>query len=375
LAEADRQKNEFLAMLAHELRNPLAPMRNALHLMKMPGADGPTVNQARDMMERQMHQLVRLVDDLLDVSRIIRGKIELRKEPVDLTVAISRAVETAHPVVESQGHQLTVSFPEQAVWVEGDLIRLSQVIANLLTNAAKYTEKAGHISVKLEREGEDAVLRVRDTGVGIPPELQSRIFDLFLQGDRSLARSQGGLGIGLTLVKRLVEMHGGSVTVASSGAGQGSEFTIRLYALPEGQSSDALGAPGMRPHVTDALRKRVLVVDDNVDAAESIAMILRLSGYDVRCVYDGPSVLKAAKSYRPDVVVLDIGLPGLSGYDVARELREQPEFRRTPLVAVTGYGQEEDRRRSQEAGFDYHLTKPVDPEVLQAFVARPFSFR
>jgi PAS domain S-box-containing protein len=375
LADADRQKNEFLAMLAHELRNPLAPMRNALHLMRMPGADGTMVTQARDMMERQMHQLVRLVDDLLDVSRIIRGKIELRKEPVDLAVAVSRAVETAQPVVEAQGHQLTVSLPERPLWVDGDLIRLSQVIANLLTNAAKYTDKAGRITVKLEGDGGEAVVRVRDTGVGIPPELQPRIFDLFVQGDRTPARSQGGLGIGLTLVKRLIEMHEGSIAVASAGVSQGSEFTVRLPALPEGQGSEAPGAAGFRAHVTDALRKRVLVVDDNVDAAESIAMILRVSGYDVRCVHDGLSVVPAAKSYRPDVVVLDIGLPGLSGYEVARELREQPEFKRTPLVAVTGYGQEEDRRRSQEAGFDCHLTKPVDPEALQAFVARPFSFR
>jgi signal transduction histidine kinase len=194
LAQADRQKNEFLAMLAHELRNPLAPMRNALHLMRMPGASGPMVNQARDMMERQMHHLVRLVDDLLDVSRIIRGKIELRREPVDLAVAVARAVETAQPAVEARGHQLTISLPERLVWVEGDLIRLAQVIANLLTNAAKYTDKAGHISLKVEREGGEAVVRVRDTGVGIPPELQPRIFDLFVQGDRSLARSQGGLG-------------------------------------------------------------------------------------------------------------------------------------------------------------------------------------
>ena len=375
LREADRQKNEFLAMLAHELRNPLAPMRNALHLMKMPGADGTMVYQARDMMERQMHQLVRLVDDLLDVSRIVRGKIELRKEPVDLAVAVSRAVETAHPVLESQGHQLTVSLSEQPVWVDGDLIRLSQVIANLLTNAAKYTEKAGRIAVHVERENGEALVRVRDTGVGVPADVQLRIFDLFVQGDRSLARSQGGLGIGLTLVKRLVEMHGGSVSVASAGAGQGSEFTVRLPVLPEAQNSDGIGAPCVQSHVTDALRKRVLVVDDNVDAAESIAMIIRVSGYDVRCVYDGPSVLQAAKAYLPDVVVLDIGLPGLSGYDVARRLREQPEFKRTPLVAVTGYGQEEDRRRSHEAGFDCHLTKPVDPVALQAFIDRPFSFR
>jgi CheY-like chemotaxis protein len=284
-------------------------------------------------------------------------------------------VETAQPVVEAQGHHLVVLLPEQAVWVEGDLIRLSQVIANLLTNAAKYTDSAGRISVKLEREGEEAVLRVRDTGVGIPPDLQPRIFDLFVQGDRSLARSQGGLGIGLTLVKRLVEMHGGTVAVASAGTGQGSEFTVRLAALAEENLFDEHRAPGAPVPMRSALRKRVLVVDDNVDAAESIAMILRVSGYDVRCVYDGRSVLQAAKNYRPDVIVLDIGLPGLSGYDVARQLREETDFRRTPLVAVTGYGQDEDRLRSQEAGFDYHLTKPVDPEALQAFVARPFSFR
>jgi PAS domain S-box-containing protein len=375
LREADRQKNEFLAMLAHELRNPLAPMRNALHLMKMPGAEGGVINQARDMMERQMHQLVRLVDDLLDVSRIIRGKIELRREPVDLAMAVARAVETAQPVVESQGHQLTVSLPPERVWVAGDLIRLSQVLANLITNAAKYTEKAGQIWIELEREREEAVIRVRDTGAGISAALQPHVFDLFVQGEHSLARSQGGLGIGLTLVKRLVEMHGGRVAVASDGANRGSQFTVRLPVLAEGQSAERMPAAGAGAGAAGPLAKRVLVVDDNVDAADSIAMILRLTGYDVRCVYDGPSVLEAAKVYRPDVVVLDIGLPGLSGYDVAKKLREQPEFRCTPLVAVTGYGQEEDRRRSKEAGFDCHLTKPVDPFALQAFVARPGSYR
>jgi PAS domain S-box-containing protein len=375
LAEADQQKNAFLAMLAHELRNPLAPMRNALYLMKMPEAGGGMVTQARDMMERQLHCLVRLVDDLLDVSRIIRSKIELKKEPVDLAVAVARAVETAQPVIDAQGHRLAILLPAQPLWVEADLIRLAQVIANLLMNAAKYTDEAGRISLTVERDGEAAVVCVRDSGVGIPPELLPRIFDLFVQGDRSLARSQGGLGIGLTLVKRLVEMHGGGVTATSAGAGRGSEFTVRLPALPEGRGGEGHGAMGVRAHVTDALRKRVLVVDDNVDAAESIAMILRVSGHDVRCVHDGPSALQAAKAYRPDVVVLDIGLPGMSGYHVARQLREQPEFRRTPLVAMTGYGQEEDHRLSQEAGFDHHLTKPVDPDALQAFIARAYSCR
>jgi PAS domain S-box-containing protein len=369
LAEADRQKNEFLAMLAHELRNPLAPICNALHLIKMPGADSVTVDEARDMMERQTHQLVRLVDDLLDVSRIIRGNIELRKEPLDLAVAVTRAVETAHPVIDAHGHQLNVSLPEQPIFVEADLIRLAQIIANLLTNAAKYTDVAGRIWLTVEREDEHGVVRVRDSGIGIAPEFLSRIFDVFVQGDRSLARSQGGLGIGLTLVKRLVEMHGGTVAVSSAGLGEGSEFVVRLPALSEAQTRRAHERPGVQPRVTDALRRRVLVVDDNVDAAKSIAMILKLSGYDVHCVHDGPSALEAAQAYRPDVVVLDIGLPGMSGYEVAQRLRQQPEFKRTPLVAVTGYGQDEDRRLSKEAGIDHHLTKPVDPSALQRFVA------
>ncbi|MFP5284676.1 MAG: PAS domain S-box protein [Thermoanaerobaculia bacterium] len=375
LAAADRQKNEFLAMLAHELRNPLAPMRNALHIMKMPGTSEAVVEKARDMMERQLHHMVRLVDDLLDVSRIIRGKIELRRQVLELATAVDRAVETAQPVIDAQGHELSVSLPDEPVWVEADLVRLSQVIANLLTNAAKYTGQAGRIWLSAEREGGQAVVRVRDSGIGIPLELQERVFDLFVQGDRSLARSQGGLGIGLPLVKRLVEMHGGSVQVASGGPDRGSEFTVRLPAVTPEALGDQAGARAPRARVTDALRRRVLVVDDNVDAAESIAMILRLSGYDVRCVYDGPSVLPEANAYHPDVVVLDIGLPGMDGYEVARQLRAQPEFQRTPMVAVTGYGQDEDRRRSREAGFDYHLTKPVNPDTLQAFVTNPASFR
>jgi PAS domain S-box-containing protein len=369
LAEADRQKNEFLAMLAHELRNPLAPICNALHLMKMPGAESPLIDEARAMMERQTHQLVRLVDDLLDVSRIIRGNIELRKEHLDVAAAVTRAIETAHPVIDAHGHQLNVSLPDRPVYVEGDLIRLAQVIANLLTNAAKYTETAGRIRLAVERDNGHAIVRVSDSGVGIPAELLPRIFDVFVQGDRSLARSQGGLGIGLTLVKRLVEMHDGTIAVSSAGLGQGSEFVIRLPALVADISSSDKHRDKVMPRVTDALRRRVLVVDDNVDAAKSIAMILNLSGYDVHCVHDGPSALQAAQAYRPDVVVLDIGLPGMSGYEVAQHLRATPEFKLTPLVAVTGYGQDEDRRRSKEVGIDHHLTKPVDANALQDFVA------
>ena len=375
LAEADRQKNEFLAMLAHELRNPLAPMRNALHLMKMPGAESNMVTDARDMMERQMHHLVRLVDDLLDVSRIIRGKIELRLEVVDIAVAVKRAVETAQPVIDAHGHELVLSLPKDPLWVKVDLIRMAQVLSNLLTNAAKYTDQAGRIFLTAVREGDEVLVRIRDTGIGIAPELQPRIFDLFVQGDRSLARSQGGLGIGLTLVKRLVEMHEGDITVASAGLGHGSEFTVQLPALTQERASTEIDPSSSNQRPSVAARKRVLVVDDNVDAAESIGMILRVAGYDVRCVHDGHSALDAANAYLPDVVVLDIGLPGMSGYDVARQLRQRPEFRRTPLVAVTGYGQEDDRLRSREAGIDYHLTKPVDPDALQAFVARPETFR
>jgi PAS domain S-box-containing protein len=369
LAEADRQKNEFLAMLAHELRNPLAPICNALHLIKMPDVDSQLVDEARDMMERQTHQLVRLVDDLLDVSRIVRGNIELRKEPLDLAAAVARAVETANPVIDAHGHQLNVSLPEQPVFVEADLIRLSQVIANLLTNAAKYTNIAGRIWLSVEREDDHGVVRVRDSGIGIAPEFLPRIFDVFVQGDRSLARSQGGLGIGLTLVKRLIEMHGGAVAASSAGLGEGSEFVIRLPALSEAQVRRVQERPGAQPRIADAPTRRVLVVDDNVDAAKSIAMILKRNGYDVHCVHDGPSALEAAHAYRPDVVVLDIGLPGMSGYEVAQHLRATPEFKGVSLIAVTGYGQDEDRRRSKEVGFDHHLTKPVDLNALQGFVA------
>ncbi len=366
LAEADVQKNDFLAMLAHELRNPLAPLRNALHLVR-PGATPELIEQARSMMERQVEHLVRLVDDLLDLSRIVRNKIELRKEPVDLASALTRAVETAQPVIDAHGHRLLISLPQGPVTVQGDLIRLSQVIANLLTNAAKYSDKPGRIWLGVERKGGEALLKVRDEGIGIEPALLPRIFDLFVQADHSLARSGGGMGMGLTLVKRLVEMHGGTVSAhsAGTGTGKGSEFVVRLPSAPAAQpgthSSEAQKQEGKGA-------RRILVVDDNVDAAESMALILKMSGYETQCAYDGPSALDAAQYYLPDVVVLDIGLPGMTGYEVAQKLREQPRFDNTPIIAVTGYGQEEDRRRSRQAGFDHHLTKPVSPEVLQSFL-------
>jgi len=367
LAEADKQKNEFLAMLSHELRNPLAPMRNAVHLMKMPSADVAMVDHARDIIERQLHQLVRLVDDLLDVSRIIRGRIELRKSTVDLNAVVRRALETAQPVIDAQGHELSVTLPQQPVYVLGDLIRLAQVISNLLTNAAKYTGRSGRIALVLQRDGDTARLTITDSGVGIAPELLPRVFDLFVQGDHSLARTQGGLGIGLTLVKRLVEMHGGNVRADSAGEGKGSQFQVWLPALPD--KSTGVSDEAARSAASSPLKHaRVLVVDDNVDAAESVATILGMSGLDARCVFDGPAALKAAEQYLPDVVVVDIGLPGIDGYQVASHLRRR--FRSdVTLIAMTGYGQEEDRRRSHEAGFNHHLTKPVDPTDLVRYIS------
>jgi PAS domain S-box-containing protein len=371
LADADRHKNEFLAMLAHELRNPLAPIRNALHLVKMPGADDTVVQQARNMMERQVQHLVRLVDDLLDVSRIMRGKIELHKEVIDLATLVQRAVETAQPSIDAHGHELVVSLPSRAIRIEGDMIRLAQVISNLLTNAAKYSDQASRIWLSAERAGDEVVLQVRDSGIGIDGELLAHIFDLFVQGDGSLARSRGGLGIGLTLVKSLVEMHHGSVTAFSKGPGQGSEFTVLLPILSDLQGSHAEQGPHHKQPFAADRKRRVLVVDDNVDAAESAAMLLRLWGHEAHTVHDGLTALDAVQTYRPDIILLDIGLPGMSGYEVVRQLRAQPRFKRLVVAAMTGYGQDADRLRSKEAGFDFHLTKPLDPNILEMFVASP----
>jgi two-component system CheB/CheR fusion protein len=367
LAEADRHKNEFLAMLAHELRNPLAPIRNAVQILKMPGADRRTIDQAREMMDRQLQHLVRLVDDLLDVSRIMRGKISLDRQPVDLATIVGRAVETAQPVIDAHGHLLTVELPDRPVMLGADLVRLAQVLSNLLTNAAKYTERAGRIWLTATAEGDEVICRVRDTGIGIASDLLPRVFDPFVQAERSLARSLGGLGVGLTLVKRLVEMHGGTVEAHSEGLGLGSEFVVRLPA----RWTEPVGAPGAPagPAIAaDRARRRVLVVDDNVDAADSAAMLLRLWGHEVQTVYDGLAVLQAVRDFRPEVILLDIGLPGMTGYEVAQQLRAQPGLGSVVLAAMTGYGQDEDRRRSRAAGFNHHLTKPLDPLTLQALI-------
>jgi protein-histidine pros-kinase len=366
LATADRQKDEFLAMLAHELRNPLAPLRNALQILEMPRADASMQQRAREMMKRQLHHLVRLVDDLLDVSRIITGRVELRKERFDLGAVVSRAVETAEPLLDARGHKLIVSVPDQAITLQADLVRLAQVIANLLTNAAKYTPQPGRIWLTAKKESDDVVISVKDEGMGIASDMLERVFDLFVQVDASPSRSQGGLGIGLTLVRRLIEMHGGTVTANSAGPGRGSEFVVRLPVDLDANSGQHGALPHRGQARPDRDERRVLVVDDNVDAADSIAMLLQASGFSVRCVYDGVSALSVASAYQPDVFVLDIGLPDITGYEVARRLRAIPAFARTPIVAVTGYGQESDRTRSREAGIDHHMTKPVDPDSLKA---------
>jgi PAS domain S-box-containing protein len=371
LRDADKRKDDFLAMLAHELRNPLAPVRNALQIMKMPGLAPDMTRQAREMIERQIDHMVTIVNDLLDVSRIMRGKIELRREVIDLATLFARAVETAQPTIDTQGHQLSVSLPQTPVRLDGDLVRLAQVVSNLLTNAAKYTEKAGRIWLSGELDEDTVVIRVRDTGIGIDATLLPRIFDLFVQADRSLARSQGGLGIGLTLVRRLVEMHGGRVSAFSEGAGRGSEFEVRLPSVRGVTQTE--GVPENELKLRAVSPRRVLVVDDNVDAAESATMLLRFLGHDVEMAHDGNSALEQVRNFRPEIVLLDIGLPGMSGYDVARAIRALPENRGLVIAAVTGYGQEEDRRKSREVGIDYHMTKPLAPNVLTAFIESPES--
>jgi len=375
LADADRRKDEFLAVLAHELRNPLAPIRNALHILGMPTADVATVKQAKEMMGRQVQNLMRLVDDLLDVSRIMRGRIELRKERIDLAAAVQRAVETATPAINDARHHLTVALPAEPLTVEADAIRLAQAIGNLLHNAAKYTEPGGRISLIVERDGEAAVVHVRDSGIGIGPEMLPRIFGLFVQADRALNRAQGGMGIGLTLVRTLVQLHGGSVVAQSDGPGKGSEFIIRLPIVARAEHEPRSGGSVPGKSAPRLPRRRVLVVDDNVDAAKSLAVVLRLAGQDVRVVHDGAAALTAARADGPDIIFLDIGMPGMDGYECARLLREDPAFCGTVLVALTGWGQPEDRRRSHEAGFDHHIVKPLEPDLVQTLLttAKRFS--
>ena len=366
LKEGDRCKNEFLAMLAHELRNPLAPIRNAVQLLRRTkdgDGDGETIQSVSDMMERQLSQMVRLVDDLLDVSRISRGTIELRKVRVELTSAIHHAVDAARSLVQSREHDLTVTLPPQPLYLNADPTRLAQVVGNLLNNACKFTDKGGQIwlTVEVEREGEaQAVIRVRDNGIGIAADQCPRIFEMFTQLDTSLERSVSGLGIGLTLVKTLVEMHDGTVEVESPGVGQGTQFTVRLHILEA-------EPPTQEPTVslpTATTARRILIVDDNRDAATSLAMLLNLTGNETHTAYDGQEAVEAAATLRPDVILLDIGLPKLNGFEACRKIREQPWSKDIVIVALTGWGQDEDRRKSHEAGFNGHLVKPADYKVL-----------
>jgi len=365
LRDADRRKDEFLAILAHELRNPLAPIRNSLHILRLTGEHAPSAERVGEMMERQVNHMVRLVDDLLEVSRITRGQIELRKEPTDLSTVVRSAIEASRPLIESAGHELTVTLPDIPLTVEGDPVRLAQILSNLLNNAAKYTDPGGKISLEVRREDASAVLSVRDTGMGIPTDMLSRVFEMFMQVDRQADRAQGGLGIGLTLVKRLVEMHGGTVQARSEGAGRGTEFEVRLP-VAERPHAAVQEAPSAAPTVASS--RRALVVDDNRDSAESMGLLLELLGAEVRVVFDGYDALKAVADFNPAVVLLDIGMPGMDGHEVARRIRQQQEFQDIVLIALTGWGQEEDRRRSESAGFDHHLIKPADLATLRTLL-------
>jgi PAS domain S-box-containing protein len=370
LRAADRRKDEFITMLGHELRNPLGPIRNAVQILELISSQEPEARESRAMIERQVKHMARMIDDLLDVSRIARGKIRLRTERCDLGRIVRDTASDSRRVFEAAGLALEVGVPAEPLWIKGDVTRLSQVIGNLLHNAQKFTDAGGRVVVRAAAEpGRDrAVVTVRDTGAGIEPDVLARMFEAFSQADTSLDRTRGGLGLGLALVKGLVELHGGEVRASSEGAGRGAEFTIRL---PRDVPATA-DEPAEDPEPDQAAHSRVLVVEDNIDAAQSLRMLLKMNGHEVAVAHDGPSALAAAGSFRPGLVLCDLGLPGgMSGYDVARALRQSPETAATPLIAISGYGREEDQHRSREAGFDLHLTKPVDFARIRQILASP----
>ncbi len=375
IQDADQRKNEFLATLSHELRNPMAPVRTALHSMHLSGIWPAEARELREMIERQIEHMSRLVDDLLDVARINQGKIQLRKEKVDVATKIMRVLETCRPRIEEAGHLLHVDLPKEGVWVEGDRVRLQQIFENLLINAGKYTKPGGRIDVSLGTEEGEAVIRIRDTGVGIAPEMLPKIWEMFAQADESSGKARGGLGIGLSLAKQLVHLHAGRIDAASDGLGKGSEFTVRLPLAPAAaenapaESTDAVSAdaaPGAR---------RILVVDDNIDAADALGVLLGIWGHEVEIAHNGVSALTVARKFEPELVFLDIGLPEMNGYELARRLREDAGLARTKFIALSGYGSERDRHRSKEAGFELHLVKPVDPKSLPAVIASVFAPR
>lgn len=366
LSDADRRKNEFLATLAHELRNPLAPMSNMLEVVKRANGDGAVLQRAHETLERQLGQMVRLVDDLLDLNRITHDRLELRRSEVELSSVIQQAVEVARPLVDSAGHHLIVDLPDEPIYLYADRARLAQVFGNLLNNSCKYTRSTGTVSVRAKRVGDEVEVTVQDNGAGIPPDKLDSIFDMFMQVDRTSERSQDGLGIGLTLVKRLTEMHGGSIEARSAGEGQGSEFIVRLPVLSREEVAAQHG-PGVesesQPH------RRILIVDDNRDSADSLAMLMEITGNQTFMAHDGVEAVEAIEKYRPEVVLLDIGLPGMDGHEVCRRVREQPWGKDIVVIALTGWGQDDDRRKSEEAGFNGHLVKPVDYEQLLELLA------
>jgi len=364
LRRADQRKDEFLAVLAHELRNPLAPLRNGLELMRIANGDSAASGGARAMMERQVGHLVRLIDDLLDTSRIASGKLELRRMPMDVVEAVKVALETSRPLLASARHEVKVRVPDQPLIVEGDPVRLAQVFSNLLNNAARYTGACGQVSIEARSDGNAILVAVEDDGRGIPAEMLERVFEPFMQVDSGATRMHGGLGLGLALARRLVELHGGSIHAESAGAGQGSRFVVRLSAAP-GALVTSPAAPDPQDRVEGL---HTLVVDDNDDAARSLAMLLRTMNHDVQVANDGESALQMASAWHPDLVILDIGMPGMDGYEVARRLRAQPALSQLTLIALSGYGQEADRRRSREAGIDAHVVKPLEPAALEALI-------
>jgi signal transduction histidine kinase/ActR/RegA family two-component response regulator len=369
LRQADRRKDEFLATLAHELRNPLAPLSNAIELWGLVKNSPEQLEELREMMQRQLRQMTRLIDDLLDVSRISRGKIALRTEHVDLRILVTTAVDAVKPIIAANNQRLEIALPDEPVFVQADATRVSQVIGNVLHNAAKYTAESGEIWVRMTHESASAWISIRDTGCGIPPDLLASIFEMFQQVDQTLDRAQGGLGIGLTLAKRLVEMHGGSIDAKSDGPGRGSEFVI---SLPVDSSQEAsAGAPApIASAPSDLPHRRILVVDDMHESAQTLARMLRAIGQDVATAHDGQAALKYVGESKPEVVFLDIAMPGMNGYEVARRIRALTQIGPPVLIALTGYGQDDDRRRAREAGFDFHLTKPTSIEQLTSLLSR-----
>lgn len=370
LKQADRSKNEFLATLAHELRNPLAPIRAAVKILQLKSKTTPESRMALEVIERQTGQMTRLIDDLLDIARITSNKLELRQETIELGEVLDAAVETSRPLIEQRGHELIVEAPAEPIRIDADLVRLAQVISNLLNNAAKYTERGGRISLRASRKETEAVVEVSDTGMGIAPEMLPHIFEMFTQAERAANGSPGGLGIGLTLVKRLVEMHGGTVTVHSEGRGKGSKFAVRVPIAATESGRLEIRAQGQPAVATESgTSLRILVVDDNHDSADSLGMLLKLLGNDVRIVHDGLAAVEVASEFQPRVVLLDIGLPTLNGYEAGQKIRQQPGGQQAVMIALTGWGRDVDRQRSKEAGFDHHLVKPVDPDVLAELLA------